>query len=240
MNDDTRELIGASIRTTLVGIPMPPGCPNFPAMIAQGWSEYENHLFKTRIEEFFTEVRVRLESLEALDTARLKRILSLETQTALLEEAVSATAREATGEKRRVFASFYVAAITGEIGDDSDQINSLLNQLTYLTPSDLEVLSRFADEGFTTGDRLTDSNRPALINHPIAKLSAAEQEKHLASLKLSLVKLETHGLVEKGLRVDGGGFIDDGSHTPFNEFRKNFWKLTYIGRQLLTAISTDH
>jgi len=53
MNEDRKDLIGAAIRTNLVGLPSLPGLPNFAAMIAQGWSEYVNHRFQNRVEEFF-------------------------------------------------------------------------------------------------------------------------------------------------------------------------------------------
>ncbi len=233
MNDDTRELIGAGLRSVANSFPV-------FATLAQGWSEYENHLFKTRVEEFFTEVQVRLESLEAMDTARLERIVSVEAQSALLEEAIAAASREPDRNKRRSFSDYYVAGITGEISKDSDVLRSLLQTLEALTPTDLRVLKHFRAEGFSTGDRLTGTTNPMLSSAPILTADAAQQPEALASLKLSIRKLESRGLIEEAARTKGGLLVTDGSGSPLDKFRHKFWELTFTGRQLLSFISTDH
>lgn len=238
MNDDTKELIGAAIRTTLVGMPSLPGMPNFGSMIEQGWSEYRNHQFQQRVEEFFLELKARLESLEELQTSDLKKILNLQSQVALLEEAVSAASREPTREKRDSFVRFYVSAITGKLGQDPDPIRSLLQTLESLTLSDLEVLRKFEKEGFSTGDRLTGTERAPMTRRGFAIESAQAQQKSLAPLKLSIVKLETRGLIEAKTRRAGGAHTDDGMSTPLSQFRRLYWELTYLGQQLIIATSS--
>ena len=188
MNDDTKALIGASIRTTLVGLPSLPGLPNFAAMLAQGWAEYENQQFQNRVNEFFTEIKVRFESLEALQVNELERTLSIEAQVALLEEAVSATSREPQPEKRQTFANFYVAAISGKLGCDPDPVRSLLQTLEALTQSDVKILKVFGRHGTISGDALCGTTRPGLFGG--SPNTEAEWEALLAPIQLSVIKLE--------------------------------------------------
>ncbi len=223
----------------LVGMPSIPAGPNPFAMIAQAWSEYEGHKFKKRVEEFITAIHARLTSVEALQGNHLTRLLDLEDQAALLEESVAATAKEPSSEKREAFARFYVSAVTGTLGDDSDVVRSLLQQLDLLTPSDLKVLRKFEPKGYSTGDRLTDTEMAPASGHPLIEATNDAQEQFLAPLKLSVIKLENRGLILKTLRVDGGGFLDDSRRTPLSEFRREYWQLTYLGRQLLQAISQN-
>jgi hypothetical protein len=239
MNDDTKALIGAGIRTNLVALPSIPGLPNFAAMIEQGWSEYENHQFQNRVGEFFTEIKSRFESLEALQTGDLGRTLALEAQIALLEETVTATSHEPLPEKRKTFADFYVSAVVGKQGNDADYVRSLLQQLESLTLSDLEVLRKFRSNGSATGQMMAPMETNSEHGDPFRFLTNDAQEKFLAPLKLSIIKLETRGLILKELHMDGGGFIDDGKLSALAEFHKEIWHLTYLGRQLLSAIS-DH
>jgi hypothetical protein len=237
MNDDTKTMIGASLRTLLVGMPSIPAGPNPFAMVAQAWSEYEGHKFKQRVEEFVTAIHARLTSLESLQVDHLSRVLDLEEQAALLEEAVAAASREPKPEKRQAFAGFYVAAITGKLGSDPDPVRSLLQTLEALTFSDVKILKVFGRYGTTSGDVLSGTPSPGLLGG--SPRSESEWEQLLAPIQLSIVKLETRGLILPTARRSGFAHQGDSS-SWFNRFREKAWRITQPGRQLLTAISTDH
>lgn len=232
MNDDTRALIGSGIRSVAVNFP-------FFSTLVQGWSEYEGNVFRNRVEAFFTEVGARLESLESLQAAHLGQLLSVEAQIALLEETVAATAREPQIEKRDAFARFYVSAITGNLGDDPDVVRSLLQELDSLTSSDLNILRRFEAQGWSSGDILTGTVNLMMGQSPYLQSKASDQEALLAPLHLSITKLETRGLIRSAARTKGGGLMYDGTNSPLDKFRHGFWELTYLGRQLLSAISQN-
>jgi hypothetical protein len=240
MKEDTKDLIGAAIRTNLVGLPSLPGLPNFAAMIAQGWSEYENSLFKNRVSEFFVEIRARLESLESLQVDHLGRILTMEAQTALLEESVAAASREPTAGKRQAFADFYVAAITGKLGSEPDPVRSLLQTLETLTPSDIELLKRFNNSsGTCTGDQLSQT----VMVDQWEVVGGDPQAEAAWSLKLDpiiqkITKLETRGLIIETRRLTAWSHSGDAG-TWYNQFRHKAWRITQSGRQLFQAISEN-
>jgi hypothetical protein len=240
MNEDTKDLIGAAIRTNLVGLPSLPGLPNFAAMIAQGWSEYENNLFKNRVSEFFVEIRARLESLESLQVDHLGKILTMEAQTALLEESVAAASREPAAGKRQAFADFYVAAISGKLGFEPDPVRSLLQTLETLTPSDIELLKRFNNSsGTCTGDQLSGTTT-------VDQWEQSGGDPHadtvwmvmLDSIIQRVTKLETRGLIIETRRRTAFQHSGD-SGSFYNIFRRKAWRITDSGCQLLQAISEN-
>jgi hypothetical protein len=240
MNDDTKDLIGAAIRTNLAGLPSLPGLPNFAAMIVQGWSEYENNLFKNRVSEFFVEIRARLESLESLQVDHLGRILTMEAQTALLEESIAASSREPAARKRQAFAEFYIAAITGKLGSEPDPIRTLLQTLETLTPSDIELLGHFnSRSGTCTGDQLSQT----VMVDQWEQVGGDPQAETAWSLKLDpiiqkITKLETRGLIIETRRLTAWSHSGDAG-TWYNQFRHKAWRITQSGRQLLQAISQN-
>lgn len=239
MNDDTKSMIGASLRTLLVGMPSLPAGPNPFSMVAQAWSEYEGHKFKQRVEEFVIAIHARLTSLESLQVACLERVLNLEEQAALLEEAVAAASREPKIEKRQAFADFYVAAINGKLGNDLDSIRSLLQALEALTPTDLALLSKFLPHGMCTGDGLSDSWMSpweAVGGDPRAD---EEWDRRLTSVLMSVTKLETRGLIIETRRTSA--FQHSGDNGAwYNVFRRKAWRISQPGRQLLSALSAGH
>lgn len=237
MYDDTKSMIGASIRTMLAGMPSFPAGPNPFAMVAQAWSECEGHKFKQRVEEFIAAIHSRLTSVEALQENHLNRILDLEDQAALLEEAVAATVKEPSLEKRHDYALFYVSSVTGALGGNPDVIRSLLQQFESLTPSDIKILRKFEANGWSSGDVLTETENLMVMKPPFLGAKPAEQEALLAPYQLGILKLENRGLIKTALRTRGGGLMYDGSNSPLDQFRHGFWELTHLGRQLLQAIS---
>jgi hypothetical protein len=240
MDDETKSLIGASIRTLLVGMPSIPAGPNPFAMVAQAWSEFEGHKFKQRVEEFITAIHARLTSLESLQEDHLGRVLDLENQAALLEEAVAAASREPAAGKRQAFADFYVAAITGRLGSESDPIRSLLQTLETLTPSDIELLKRFnVGSGTCTGDQLSQT----VMVDQWEQVGGDPQAEAAWSLKLDpiiqkITKLETRGLIIETRRPTAWSHSGDAG-TWYNQFRHKAWRITQSGRQLLQAISEN-
>jgi hypothetical protein len=240
MDDETKSLIGASIRTLLVGMPSIPAGPNPFAMVAQAWSEFEGHKFKQRVEEFITAIHARLTSLESLQEDHLGRVLDLENQAALLEEAVAAASREPAAGKRQAFADFYVAAITGRLGSESDPIRSLLQTLETLTPSDIELLKRFnAGSGTCTGDQLSQT----VMVDQWEQVGGDPQAEAAWSLKLDpiiqkITKLETRGLIIETRRPTAWSHSGDAG-TWYNQFRHKAWRITQSGRQLLQSISEN-
>lgn len=241
MNDDTKSLIGASLRTMLVGMPSIPAGPNLFAMIAQAWSEYEGHKFKQRVEEIITAIHARLTSVEALQEDHFGRILTIEDQAALLEETVTAAAREPKEEKRHAFADYYVAAVSGQLGVDSDRARSLLQTLEALTPSDIETLKQFNNRsGICSGDQVSGTTH---INQ-WEQVGGDPNADTIWSVTLDPViqkvtKLETRGLIIETRRQ--GTFQHSGdSGSWYNIFRRKAWRITDTGRQLLSAISADH
>lgn len=238
MNEDRKDLIGAAIRTNLVGIPSLPGLPNFAAMIAQGWSEYVSHSFQTRVEEFFGLVKVRLESLEALQENHLTRIIDIESQTALLEETVAAASHEPAVGKRQAFADFYVAAITGKLGSEPDPVRSLLQTLEALTPSDIEMLKHFNNgSGTCTGDQLSGTSS---VNEwePVGGDPDADSiwSVTLDPIIQKIKKLETRGLIIETGRSTAFSHSGDAA-AWYNIFRRTAWRITDSGCQLLDAVS---
>jgi hypothetical protein len=205
MDDETKSLIGASIRTLLVGMPSIPAGPNPFAVVAQAWSEFEGHKFKQRVEEFITAIHARLTSLESLQQDHLGRVLDLENQAALLEEAVAAASREPAVGKRQAFAEFYVAAITGKLGSEPDSIRSLLQTLESLTLPDIKILQKFEADGWSSGDLLTETVNLMALKPPFLGASHSQQEVLLTPFKLSILKLENRGLVRTAPRTKGGG-----------------------------------
>jgi hypothetical protein len=241
MNDDTKALIGVGIRTNLVGLPSIPGLPNFAAMIAHGWSEYVNHQFQNRVGEFFAEIKARFESLEALQIGDLGRTLSLEAQIALLEETVAATSREPQTKKREAFLNFYLAAVFGKLGDEPDQVRSLLQTLEALTPSDIELLKSFSNGGGTcSGDELSGTTS----SDEWEPIDGAPNADSIWSVMLNpilqkVTKLETRGLIVETRRK--GPFQHSGdSGSWHNLFRRKSWRITETGCQLLDAVSANH
>lgn len=240
MNDETKSLIGASIRTLLVGMPSIPAGPNPFAMVAQAWSEYEGHKFKHRVEEFITAIHARLTSLESLQEGHLGRILDLESQAALLEETGAAASREPAAGKRQAFADFYVAAITGRLGAEPDPIRSLLQTLETLTQSDIELLKRFnTGSGTCTGDQLSQT----VMVDQWERVGGDPQAEAAWSLKLDpiiqkITKLETRGLIIETRRPTAWSHSGDAG-TWYNQFRHKAWRITQSGRQLLQAISQN-
>jgi hypothetical protein len=204
-------------------------------MLVQAWSEHTNRLFQRRVEEFFTEVKVRLESVEALQIADFKRLLSVEAQAALLEETIAAASREPSAEKRETFANFYVAAISGRLGNHPDPVRSLLQTLEALTLSDVNYLKIFGRHGTASGDTLSGTARPMFLGAPVR--SEKEWEELLAPIQLSVTKLETRGLIFSAARKSAFMHEGDGS-AWFNRFREKAWRISQPGRQLLSAISS--
>lgn len=239
MNDDTKSLIGVSLRTLLAGMPSIPAGPNPFAMVAQAWSEFEGRKFKQRVEEFITAIHARLTSLESLQEDHLGRVLSLENQAALLEEAVAAASREPAPEKRKAFVDFYVAAIAGKLGVEPDPVRSLLQTLETLTLSDIKILRKFDANGWSSGDILTETVNLMAMQPPFLGAKPAQQEVLLAPFILSILKLENRGMIKTAPRTKGGGLMYEGSNSPLDQFRHGFWELTYLGRQLLQAISEN-
>ncbi|MEY4568774.1 MAG: hypothetical protein RLZZ398_213 [Verrucomicrobiota bacterium] len=237
MNDDTKSLIGASLRTMLVGMPSIPAGPNPFAMVAQGWSEYEGHKFKQRIQEFITAIHARLTSVEALQENHLGRLLDLEEQVALLEEVVAASSREPHKEKRQAFADFYVAAITGKLTDDSDSVRSLLQTLEALTPSDIKFLKHFNNRtGVCTGDQLSGTTTVDQWERVGGDPNAdALWSVTLDPIIQKVTKLETRGLVIETRRPTTFQHSGD-SGSWYNAFRRKAWRITDTGCQLLSAI----
>jgi hypothetical protein len=240
MNEDRKDLIGAAIRTNLVGLPSLPGLPNFAAMIAQGWSEYVNHRFQTRVEEFFHLVKARLESLESLQENHLARLIDIECQTALLEETVAAASREPAAGKRQAFADFYVAAITGKLGSEPDPVRSLLQTFEALTLSDIELLKHFNNgSGICTGDQLSGTIRvdqwERVGGDPQAEASWSVK---LDPIIQKITKLETRGLIIETRRPTAWSHSGDAG-AWYNIFRRTAWRITDSGCQLLAAISQN-
>jgi hypothetical protein len=240
MNDETKSLIGASIRTLLVGMPSIPAGPNPFAMVAQAWSEFEGHKFKQRVEEFITAIHARLTSLESLQEGHLGRVLDLESQAALLEEAVAAASREPAVGKRQAFADFYVAAITGKLGSESDPIRSLLQTLETLTPSDIELLRRFNNRtGTCTGDQLSGTTTVDQWEQPGGDPHAdTVWMVMLDSIIQRVTKLETRGLIIETRRTTAFQHSGD-SGSFYNIFRRKAWRITDSGCQLLQSISEN-
>lgn len=240
MNDDTKSLIGASLRTMLVGMPSIPAGPNPFAMVAQAWSEYEGHKFKQRVEEFIAAIHARLASVESLQADHLHRVLNLEDQAALLEESVAAASREPAAGKRQAFAEFYVSAITGKLGVEPDSVRTLLQTLETLTPSDIELLKQFnAGSGTCTGDQLSGT----VMADQWERVGGDPQAEAAWSLKLDpiiqkITKLETRGLIIETRRPTLWSHSGDAG-TWYNIFRKTAWRITNSGSQLLAAISAN-
>ncbi len=241
MNDDSKSIIGASLRTLLVGMPSIPAGPNPFAMVAQAWSEYEGHKYKQRVEEFIAAIHARLKSVESLQTDHLGRILELENQAALLEEAVAAASREPSPEKRDAFARFYVSAITCKLGNDPDPVRSLLQTLESLTPSDIHLLRNFNNRrGACSGDELSGT----IMSDDWEPISGAPQADSNWSVLLDpiiqkVTKLETRGLIIETRRSTTFQHSGD-SGSWYNVFRRKAWRITDTGCQLLDAISTNH
>lgn len=240
MNDDTKSLIGSSLRTLLVGMPSIPAGPNPFAMVAQAWSEYEGHKFKKRVEEFITAIHARLTSIESLQENHLERVLSLENQAALLEETVAAASREPAAGKRQAFADFYVSAITGKLGSDPDPVRSLLQTFEALTLSDIELLKRFNNgSGTCTGDQLSGT----LVIDQWERVGGDPQAEAVWSVKLDpfiqkITKLETRGLIIETRRPTAWSHSGDAS-AWYNIFRRTAWRITDSGCQLLDVISQN-
>lgn len=232
MNDDTRALIGAGIRSVAV---------NFPVLstLVQGWSEYEGNLFQNRVEEFFTQIGARLDSLESLQTANLGRLLSVEAQIALLEETVSATVREPQVGKRETFVNFYLAAISGQLGAEPDRVRSLLQTLEALTPSDIEFLKTFNNRsGICTGDQISGTTSLDQWEQVGGDPNAdAVWSVRLDPVIQKATKLETRGLIIETRRPTAFQHSGD-SGSWYNAFRRKAWRITDTGCQLLQAIAT--
>lgn len=241
MNDETKSIIGASMRTLLVGMPSVPAGPNPFAMVAQAWSEYETIKSKKRIEEFITNIYARLTSAESLQEGHTQRILDLEDQVALLEEAASAASREPQESKRRAFADFYVAATTGELGHNPDQVRSLLQTLESLTQSDMELLSCFNNSsGICTGDEISGT----VMVDRWEKVGGDPEADTTWSVTLDPIiqkatKLETRGLIIKTRRLTAFSHSGDAG-SWYNIFRKTAWRITDSGCQLLQAINPSN
>jgi hypothetical protein len=238
MNDDTKDLIGASLRTLLVGMPSIPVGPNPFAMVAQAWSEYEGYKSKQRVEEIIAAIHARLESLECLQVNDLGRTLELEAQVALLEETVAVASREPSPAKRESFAQFYVAAITGKLGNDPDMVRSLLQSLEALTPSDIEILAKFNNpQGICTGDGLSGTSMidewETLDGNPQADVT---WDIILSPILLKITKLESRGLIVETRRMTAFQHTGDNG-SWYNTFRRKAWRITGHGCQLLDAIS---
>jgi hypothetical protein len=240
MDDDTKSLIGASLRTLLVGMPSIPAGPNPFAMVAQAWSEYEGHKFKKRVEEFITAIHARLTSIESLQENHLERLLDIEDQVALLEETVSATSREPNEGKRKAFADFYVAAVTGNLGSDPDPIRSMLQTLESLTPSDIELLKRFNNaSGTCAGDQLSGTVRVDQWE----RVGGDPQAENAWSVTLDpiiqkVTKLETRGLIIETRRPSAFAHSGDAGNW-YNIFRRKAWRITDSGCQLLDAVTDN-
>ncbi|MCA9450926.1 MAG: hypothetical protein KC931_27635, partial [Candidatus Omnitrophica bacterium] len=93
---------------------------------------------------------------------------------------------------------------------------------------------------WSSGDILTGTVNLMTMQPPFLGAKPTEQEVLLAPYQLSILKLETRGLIRTALRTKGGGLMYDGSNSPLDQFRHGFWELTYLGRQLLSAISAGH
>lgn len=239
MSDDTKSLIGASLRTMLVGMPSIPAGPNPFAMVAQAWSEYEGHKFKQRVEEFIKAIHARLASVESLQENYLERLLNLEDQAALLEESVAAAAREPQNGKRQYFADFYVAAVTGKLGTDPDRVRSLLQTLEALTPSDIELLKTYDNRsGTCTGDQISGTTSVDLWEQVGGDPNAdALWSVRLDPVIQKVTKLETRGLIIETRRLTTFQHAGD-TGAWYNTFRHKAWRITDTGCQLLSAIAT--
>lgn len=223
------EIIAASLRTLAQFVPVVGGAA------AQAWSEFEGILRNARIDEFFEQLKLRIEALEGKAETMKASLENMPDFPRLLEDAVEAVRKESDQQKRAMFPAVIVQLILRSQETTADERAYILEMLDSLTAQDLNVLKQFKTSGHSRGDILTNTTQGAWA--PMGQKAPFDRkyEELLSPVMISTAKLEARGIIVPV--PNRGAFQFSGSGGEWYDiYRERSWKLMPIGRKLLEMI----
>jgi hypothetical protein len=227
--DATKAIISGTVRTLAQLVPVAGGA------VAQAWSEYESFRQNKRIEDFFSELRIQLESLEASHADLKGKIASMPDVAELLERTVALAKRETSEAKRQSFSRLYSSFLAAPDKTNPDERIDLIHHVEQLTEADLRLLAEFSKHGGTLrGDIITNTVSPGwtAIGQKQPDASWLQDHGHVVH---SISKLEARGLIRQA--SFNAGFQSSGEPgSSFNMFRRKAWHIAPIGVKLLKGL----
>jgi len=225
------EIIAASLRTLAQFVPVVGGAA------AQAWSEFEGILRNARIDEFFEQLKLRIEGLEEKAETMKERLENMPDFPRLLEDAVEAVRKESDQQKRSMFPAVIVRLILQAEETTVDERAYILEMLDSLSTQDLNVLKQFKF-GHSRGDILTNTTQGAWA--PMGQKAPFDRkyEELLSPVMISTAKLEARGILVAVPNRGAFQFSGNGGEW-YDIYRERSWKLMPIGRKLLEMITDE-